>query len=244
VRRVLPEPEVNVGTGASLKPNRDFDHVFAIIRIDDFQPLETLLAEKVAVTKILWDEEAAKREVDRLNGLKKGKYLLQATRIDRQAAVAEKAAIAAARQRAERTRQEIGGTPPPSELLAPQELADAAPFYFVLREYIRQLKEAREAAGLTLADVAARTEMAVESLSQLESGALTNPTWKTLATYAKALGRRPRLVLETLQTKAPQGRAKPSPTKAAGKRAKPTTLTRQPERSPDEAGARDDGTPP
>ena len=80
--------------------------------------------------------------------------------------------------------------------MTPQELADAAPFYFVLREYVRQLKEAREAAGLTLADVSARTGMAVESLSRLETGAQTNPTWKTLAAYAKALGRRPQLVLE------------------------------------------------
>jgi hypothetical protein len=61
------------------------------------------------------------------------------------------AAIAAARKRAEQTRQHLQGKPGPSDLLTPQEGADAAPFYFVLRNYIRQLKEAREAAGLTLA---------------------------------------------------------------------------------------------
>jgi transcriptional regulator with XRE-family HTH domain len=105
------------------------------------------------------------------------------------------AAIAAARRRAERTRQQLTHKPPPSEILAPQELADAAPFYFVLRRYIQQLKEAREAAGLTLADISARTGMAVESLSRLETGAQTNPTWKTLGTYAKAIDRRPELVL-------------------------------------------------
>lgn len=81
----------------------------------------------------------------------------------------------------------------PNELLTPQEAADAAPFYFVLRDYIRQLKEARELAGLTLADVAARTGMAVEYLSRLETGAQTNPTWKTLATVALAVGRQPQL---------------------------------------------------
>lgn len=88
----------------------------------------------------------------------------------------------------------------PTELLTPQELADAAPFYFALRDYIRQLKEAREVAGLTLAEVAARTGMAVESLSRLETGAQTNPTWKTLATYAAAVGRRPRLTAEVVPT--------------------------------------------
>src|SRR5437588_11452592 len=101
------------------------------------------------------------------------------------------AEIAAARQRAEQTRSQLQHKPGPSELLTPQELDDAAPFYFVLRDYIRQLKEARESAGLTLADVAARSGMAVESLSRLETGAQTNPTWKTPGLYAAAVGRRP-----------------------------------------------------
>jgi ribosome-binding protein aMBF1 (putative translation factor) len=104
--------------------------------------------------------------------------------------------IAAARQRAEQTRRQLKHKPGVSELLTPQELADAAPFYLVLRDYIRQLKEAREAAGMTLADVSARTGMAVESLSRLETGAQTNPTWKTLGQYAAALGRRPHITAE------------------------------------------------
>ena len=62
-------------------------------------------------------------------------------------------ALAAARLRAKQTRQQLGGEPAPTELLTAQELADAAPFYLVLRDYIQQLKEAREAAGLTLADL-------------------------------------------------------------------------------------------
>ena len=52
------------------------------------------------------------------------------------------------REGAEQTRELLANTPGPSELLTPEELADAAPFYFVLREYIRELKEARLAAGL------------------------------------------------------------------------------------------------
>lgn len=106
------------------------------------------------------------------------------------------AALVAARKRADQTRQQLQHKPGPSELLTPQERADAAPFYFVLRSYIRQLKEAREAAGLTLADISARTGMAVESLSRLETGAQTNPTWKTLGLYATAVGRKPQLTAE------------------------------------------------
>lgn len=105
-------------------------------------------------------------------------------------------ALAAARQRAAQTRKQLEHKPGPAELLTPQELEDAAPFYFALRDYIQQLKEAREAAGLTLADVSERSGMAVESLSRLETGAHTNPTWKTLAAYAAAVGRRPRLTAE------------------------------------------------
>src|SRR5262245_18415760 len=86
------------------------------------------------------------------------------------------ATIAAARMRAEETRRQLQHKPAASELLTPQELADAAPFYSVLRLFIPQLKEAREAAGLTLADLSAKTGMAIESLSRLETGALTNPT--------------------------------------------------------------------
>jgi DNA-binding XRE family transcriptional regulator len=104
--------------------------------------------------------------------------------------------LAAARHRAEQTRKEVAHKPGPTELLTPQELADAAPFYLALRDYIKQLKEARKAAGLTLADVSARSGVAIESLSLLESGGQTNPTWKTLAAFAAAVGRRPRLTAE------------------------------------------------
>jgi transcriptional regulator with XRE-family HTH domain len=82
-------------------------------------------------------------------------------------------------------------------LIDAQDRADAAPFYFVLREFVRQLKEARETGGMTLADVSSRTGLAVESLSRLETGAQTNPTWKTLGLYANAVGRKPGLKLET-----------------------------------------------
>src|SRR5438067_2203812 len=105
-------------------------------------------------------------------------------------------ALAAARRKAKEARHQIDAAAKTGKLVTAKEMAEAAPFYFVLRDYVRQLKEAREAAGLTLAEVAARTGMAAESLSRLETGALTNPTWKTLAAYAAAVGRRPCLAVE------------------------------------------------
>ena len=126
----------------------------------------------------------------------------------KKASSAARVDIAAMRKRAQKTRKRFQKKPGRSELLTPQEAADAAPFYFVLRAYIRQLKEAREKAGLTLADVSKRTGMAVESLSRLETGAQTNPTWKTLGMYAAAVGRRPHL-LATLADRNPSEEIRP-----------------------------------
>ena len=105
-------------------------------------------------------------------------------------------AIARARKRAETTRRQLAHKPGAVELLTAEERANAAPFYLVLRDFISELKAAREAAGMTLAELSARTGLAIESLSRLETGALTNPTWKTLGTYAMAVGRRPHLTAE------------------------------------------------
>jgi DNA-binding XRE family transcriptional regulator len=107
---------------------------------------------------------------------------------------AERAAL---RKRAKKTRQQLEHTPSVSELLAAQERTDSAPFYFVLRAFIQQLKKARAKAGLTLAEVSHKTGIAVESLSRLETGAQTNPTWKTLGSYAAAVGLQPRLTADT-----------------------------------------------
>lgn len=101
------------------------------------------------------------------------------------------AALAAARARAQKAREQFKDKPGPDQLLTPQERADAAPFYTELRVFVKQLKTAREAAGLTLAQVAATAGLAEETLSRLETGAATNPSWKTLGTYAAAVGLAP-----------------------------------------------------
>ncbi len=108
--------------------------------------------------------------------------------------------LTTARKRAAETRRQLEHQPIPTELLSSEELADAAPFYLVLREFIRELKEARERARLTLEDVSARSGLAVESLSRLETAAQTNPTWKTLGRYAVAVGCRPRLTAESMSS--------------------------------------------
>jgi predicted transcriptional regulator len=59
-----------------------------------------------------------------------------------------------------------------------------------LQEVLRQLKAAREAKGLSLADLAELTGMDRSALSKLETGQRDNPTVETLVRYAEAVGKR------------------------------------------------------
>jgi len=59
-----------------------------------------------------------------------------------------------------------------------------------LQSLLEQLKAAREAKGLSLADVTDRTGMDRSAVSKLESGQRPNPTIETLARYAEAVGKR------------------------------------------------------
>ena len=104
--------------------------------------------------------------------------------------------VARLRERAAKARAEYAHKPGINEVLTPQEVADGAPFYFALRACVAELKKAREAAGLTLAQVAEKTGIAEETLCRLETGRVTNPTWKTLGLYAAAVGRKLRLVAD------------------------------------------------
>lgn len=89
----------------------------------------------------------------------------------------------AVRARAEIDNQ-LGVDGPP---LNPDPTADA-PFYRELMAAVGRLKAAREAAGLSVADVAARTTLGVETLTRLEAGRATNPNWQVLGRYAQAVG--------------------------------------------------------
>jgi DNA-binding XRE family transcriptional regulator len=60
---------------------------------------------------------------------------------------------------------------------------------------LEQLKAAREARGLSLADVSELTGMDRSALSKLETGQHPNPTVETLVRYAQAVGKRLTLTL-------------------------------------------------
>ncbi len=65
-----------------------------------------------------------------------------------------------------------------------------------IRQAVFALRKAREAAGLSLADVAERTGIDKAALSRIETGQHPNPTVSTLCRYAHALGKRWKWVLE------------------------------------------------
>jgi predicted transcriptional regulator len=59
-----------------------------------------------------------------------------------------------------------------------------------LQRLFTQLKAAREAKGLSLADLTQLTGMDRSALSKLETGQRANPTVETLVRYAEAVGKR------------------------------------------------------
>ena len=59
-----------------------------------------------------------------------------------------------------------------------------------LHELLMQLKAAREAKGLSLADLTELTGMDRSALSKLETGQRANPTVETLVRYAQDVGKR------------------------------------------------------
>jgi DNA-binding XRE family transcriptional regulator len=87
--------------------------------------------------------------------------------------------------------------PGPEELIASGEAARLGlnVIHFPAQKLLHQLKAAREAAGLTLADLSARCGIDQPALSRLENGHTPNPTLDTLWRYAAATGKR--LVLST-----------------------------------------------
>ena len=84
------------------------------------------------------------------------------------------------------------------ELVSSGEYNEPLPMgeYLSIRQAVFALKNAREAAGLTLADVAERTGIDKAALSRIETGQHINPTVSTLCRDAHALGNRWKWVLE------------------------------------------------
>ncbi len=65
-----------------------------------------------------------------------------------------------------------------------------------LHALLGQLKEARQAKGLSLADLTELTGMDRSALSKLETGQRPNPTLETLVRYAEAVGKHVHVSLE------------------------------------------------
>jgi transcriptional regulator with XRE-family HTH domain len=84
------------------------------------------------------------------------------------------------------------------ELVSSGEYNEPLPMgeHLSIRQAVFALRKAREAAGLSLADVAGRTGIDKAALSRIETGQHPNPTVSTLCRYAHALGKRWKWVLE------------------------------------------------
>lgn len=97
------------------------------------------------------------------------------------------------RARHKAIRERFKTRPTIEELVASGELSgETMPLgdYLSLIEAVAALKQAREAAGLSLTDVAERCGIDRAALSRIESGQHRNPTVSTLQRYARALGLR------------------------------------------------------
>ena len=82
--------------------------------------------------------------------------------------------------------------PTPQQLIDSGEYTGPIPHgvYLSLVAALHELRTAREAAGLSLADVAERSGIDKAALSRLENGVHDNPTVVTLARYAAAIGKK------------------------------------------------------
>lgn len=70
-------------------PSLRYEHVYAVVRADTFQPDDVPQEERITVKKIVLSQENAEREVARLNALNIDKgviYFWQMTRMERSAA--------------------------------------------------------------------------------------------------------------------------------------------------------------
>lgn len=74
------------------KPERNRQHVYAIIRIDDFLGPDIALDRKVTVKKVVRNEAEATAEVERLNGLQREPgvfYFHQLTRLEEEQTIGD-----------------------------------------------------------------------------------------------------------------------------------------------------------
>jgi ribosome-binding protein aMBF1 (putative translation factor) len=102
------------------------------------------------------------------------------------------------RERRRKVRELFKDKPTIDALVASGELSgNTMPMglYLEIQQLLHDLKKARGAAGLSLADLAQRTNMDKAVLSKLENGQHGIPTLPSLARYAQAVGMQLRLSL-------------------------------------------------
>ena len=95
------------------------------------------------------------------------------------------------RERRRKVRELFKDKPTIDALVASGELSgNTMPMglYLEIQQLLHDLKKARAAAGLSLADLAQRTNMDKAVLSKLENGQHGIPTLPSLARYAQAVG--------------------------------------------------------
>lgn len=97
------------------------------------------------------------------------------------------------RARHQAIRERFKNRPSVQELIDTQEIAGdftTQGEYLEMVRAVAVLKQQREAAGLSLAEVSRRSGIDAAALSRLENGRNQNPTLETLGRYARALGKR------------------------------------------------------
>ncbi len=104
------------------------------------------------------------------------------------------------RARHKAIRERYANKPSLDDLLTTGDYTEPLPLadFLELRHTLAELKAAREAAGLSLADVSERAGIDPEQLSRLEQEPQTDPTLGTLRRYARAVGKEIGLTLTDL----------------------------------------------
>jgi DNA-binding phage protein len=110
----------------------------------------------------------------------------KAKRVTRRLSDADKAKYARLREAVEQEFPPGKAKRPPRDPDQPADLGQ----YFDLRALVGELRKAREAQGLSLADVQQATGIDRAALCRIETGENGNPTVSTLLRYARAIGRK------------------------------------------------------
>ena len=110
----------------------------------------------------------------------------KAKRVTRRLSDTDKAKYARLREAVEKEFPPGKAKRPPRDPNQPADLGE----YFDLRALVGELRKAREAQGLSLADVQQATGIDRAALCRIETGENGNPTVNTLLRYARAIGRK------------------------------------------------------